>query len=91
MQVSHAEGSYIYDQNNKAYLDFVAGVSACSLGHKHPKVVSAIKNQLDKYLHVMVYGEYIQQPAVELTKITSQTFTNTFAKYLFNKFWNRSD
>jgi len=73
-EISHAEGSYIYDTDDKAYLDFVAGVSACSLGHRHPKVVSAIKTQLDKYLHVMVYGEYIQQPAVELCK--------TLAKYL---------
>ena len=72
MQISRAEGSYIYDQNNKAYLDFVAGVSACSLGHKHPKVVSAIKEQLDKYLHVMVYGEYILEPAVDLTKLLAQ-------------------
>lgn len=69
MEVSHAEGCYVYDTNNKAYLDFVAGVSACSLGHRHPKVVSAIKEQLDKYLHVMVYGEYIQQAAVDLTKL----------------------
>lgn len=72
MEISHAEGSYIYDINNKAYLDFVAGVSACSLGHKHPKVIEAIKNQLDKYLHVMVYGEYVQQPAVELTKLIAK-------------------
>jgi len=72
MQISHADGSYIYDQNNKAYLDFVAGVSACSLGHRHPKVVSAIKSQLDKYLHVMVYGEYIQEPAVALTKLLAK-------------------
>lgn len=72
MEISHANGSYIYDTNNKAYLDFVAGVSACSLGHKHPKVVSAIKEQLDKYLHVMVYGEYIQSPAVELTKLIAK-------------------
>ena len=72
MQVSHAEGSYIYDINNKAHLDFVAGVSACSLGHRHPKVVSAIKAQLDKYLHVMVYGEYIQEPAVALTKLLAK-------------------
>ena len=72
MEISHAEGAYIYDSNNKAYLDFVAGVSACSLGHKHPKVIAAIKEQLDKYLHVMVYGEYIQQPAVELTKLLSK-------------------
>jgi acetylornithine/succinyldiaminopimelate/putrescine aminotransferase len=72
MEISHAEGCYIYDTNNKAYLDFVAGVSACSLGHKHPKVVKAIKKQLDKYLHVMVYGEYIQEPAVELTKLLAK-------------------
>jgi acetylornithine/succinyldiaminopimelate/putrescine aminotransferase len=72
MEISHAEGSYIYDINNKAYLDFVAGVSACSLGHKHPKVVNAIKEQLDKYLHVMVYGEYVQEPAVALSKLLAQ-------------------
>jgi acetylornithine/succinyldiaminopimelate/putrescine aminotransferase len=72
MEISHAEGCYIYDTNNKAYLDFVAGVSACSLGHKHPKVINAIKAQLDKYLHVMVYGEYIQEPAVELTKLLAE-------------------
>lgn len=72
MEISHAEGSYIYDINNKAYLDFVAGVSACTLGHRHPKVIEAIKNQLDKYLHVMVYGEYIQTPAVELTKLLAK-------------------
>ena len=72
MEVSHAEGSYIYDTNNKAYLDFVAGVSACSLGHRHPRVVNAIKEQLDKYLHVMVYGEYAQKPAVELAKFLAQ-------------------
>lgn len=69
MEISHAKGSYIYDTNNKAYLDFVAGVSACSLGHQHPKVINAIKKQLDSYLHVMVYGEYIQAPAVELAKL----------------------
>ena len=72
MEISHAKGSYIYDSKDKAYLDFVAGVSACSLGHSHPKVVNAIKEQLDKYLHVMVYGEYIQQPALELTKLLAK-------------------
>ncbi len=72
MEVSHAEGSYIYNADNKAFLDFVAGVSACTLGHKHPKVVSAIKNQLDKYLHVMVYGEYIQEKPVALTKLLAK-------------------
>ena len=69
VEVSHAEGSYIYDTNNKKYLDFVAGVSACTLGHKNERVNSAIKDQLDKYSHVMVYGEYSQSPAVEYCKL----------------------
>lgn len=72
MEVSHANGSYIYDTNNTAYLDFVAGVSATPLGHNHPKIITAIKDQLDKYLHVMVYGEYIQKPAVALTKLLAK-------------------
>ncbi|QIJ89677.1 Acetylornithine aminotransferase (ACOAT) [Mesoflavibacter sp. HG96] len=66
MEVSHAKGSYIYDTNNNAFLDFVAGVSACTLGHCHPKVVTAMKDQAEKYLHVMVYGEYAQNPAIDL-------------------------
>lgn len=72
MEISHAKGSYIYNTNGKAHLDFVAGVSACSLGHLHPKVIQAIKAQLDKYLHVMVYGEYVQQPAVDLSKLLAK-------------------
>jgi acetylornithine aminotransferase len=72
MEISHAKGSYIYDTAGKRYLDFVAGVSACSLGHSHPKVVDAIKAQADNYLHVMVYGEYIQTPAVELSKLIAK-------------------
>ncbi|ULC60676.1 aspartate aminotransferase family protein [Flaviramulus sp. BrNp1-15] len=85
MEISHAKGSYIYDINNKAYLDFVAGVSACPLGHNHPKVVNAIKEQLDKYMHVMVYGEYIQKPAVELTKLLAENLSESLEKtYLTN-------
>ena len=72
MEVSHASGSYIYDTQGKKYLDFVAGVSACSLGHQHPKVKKAITEQLDKYMHVMVYGEYAQEKPVALTKLLAQ-------------------
>ena len=72
MEISYAKGSYIYDTDNNPYLDFVAGVSACSLGHQHPAVVSAIKKQLDLYLHVMVYGEYAQSPSVKLCKLLSE-------------------
>ena len=69
MNVSHAKGSYIYDIDGNAHLDFVAGVSACGLGHCHPKIVSAIQEQAAKYMHVMVYGEYVQGPAVTYAKL----------------------
>lgn len=69
LEVSHARGSYVYDTGGKRYLDFIAGVSACSLGHCHPRVVKAIKSQAERYMHVMVYGEYIQEPAVAYTKL----------------------
>ena len=72
IEISHAKGSYIYDTDGKAHLDFVAGVSACSLGHSHPRVVKAITEQAQKYMHVMVYGEYIQRPAVSLTKLLAK-------------------
>ncbi|EAP88439.1 aspartate aminotransferase family protein [Croceibacter atlanticus] len=85
LEVSYAEGSYIYDTNNKAYLDFVAGVSACSLGHRHPRVINAIKAQLEKYLHVMVYGEYAQEPAVKLSKLLAKNLPKSLNKtYLVN-------
>ena len=85
IEISKAKGSYIYDTSGKAYLDFVAGVSANSLGHNHPKVTDAIKNQLDAYAHVMVYGEFIQQPQVALCKLLAQNSPeNLNAVYITN-------
>lgn len=72
MEVKRAKGCYIIDQKGKKHLDFVAGVSACSIGHRHPAVVRAMKKQLNRYMHVMVYGEYAQTPAVELCKLLAQ-------------------
>ena len=68
LEIKHASGSYLYDTKGKSYLDFVAGVSALPLGHSHPKVVTALKSQIGKYMHVMVYGEFAQAPAVSLCK-----------------------
>jgi len=85
LEISHAKGSYIYDTAEKKYLDFVAGVSACPLGHQPTRVVEAIKNQVDKYLHVMVYGEYIQEPAVKLAKLLADNLPKSLEKtYLVN-------
>ena len=85
MEISSARGCYIYDKQNNAYLDFIAGVSACSLGHSHPKVIDAIKKQIDKYMHVMVYGEFIHDPAIELTKMLAKYLPKKITKtYLTN-------
>ena len=85
MEVSHAKGSFIYDTTGKAYLDFVAGVSAASIGHCHPAVVTAIQEQSKKYLHVMVYGEYAQDPAVELTRLIAANLPDPLEQtYLVN-------
>lgn len=69
IEISHANGSFIYGADGKEYLDFVAGVSANTLGHNHAKISQAIKDQVDKYTHVMVYGEFVQQPQVDLCKL----------------------
>lgn len=85
LEISHAKGSYIYTTEGLKHLDFVAGVSACSLGHCHPRVVKAVKEQAEKYMHVMVYGEYAQEPAVELAKLLAQYFPAPLEKtYLTN-------
>ena len=68
IEIVKARGSYIWDEKGNKYLDFVAGVSACSLGHRHPRVVRALRRQSRKYLHVMVYGEFAQGPSVRLSK-----------------------
>lgn len=85
LEISHANGSYVYDASGKKYLDFVAGVSANSLGHNHTKVKEAITKQLEKYTHVMVYGEFVQQPQVELCKALVNTLPPTLnSVYLVN-------
>ncbi len=86
IEIAHAQGSYVYDTKEKAYLDFIAGVSANSLGHNHPKVKKAIVDQLNAYTHVMVYGEFIQKPAVKLCKlITAQLpYQENWSVYLTN-------
>ena len=86
LEVSHAKGSFVYDTNQKAYLDFIAGVSANTLGHNHPEVSKAIKDQVDAYTHVMVYGEFIQKPQLELCKALAATLPNhkNWSVYLTN-------
>ena len=80
MEVAFAHGSYIYSCSGQKYLDFVAGVSANTLGHQPKRVNDAIKNQLDRYSHVMVYGEYSQSPAVEYCKLLASFLPESLSK-----------
>ncbi len=85
LEISHAKGSYIFSTDGKSYLDFVAGVSACGLGHCHPRLVAAVKTQLEKYWHVMVYGEYAQRPAVQFSKLLASLLPISLEKtYMVN-------
>ena len=66
-EIERASGIYFYDTAGKAYIDLVSGVSVSALGHGHPLVVEAVKQQAGKYMHTMVYGEFVQSPQVEYT------------------------
>jgi len=83
LEIDSAKGSYITDVNGKNYLDFVAGVSACTLGHSNPIIIKAIKNQLNKYSHVMVYGEYIQSPQYKLAKLLADNLPENLSTIYF--------
>jgi acetylornithine/succinyldiaminopimelate/putrescine aminotransferase len=68
ISIERAEGIYLYGPDGKRYIDLISGIGVSNIGHRHPKVVKAIKDQVDKHLHVMVYGEYIQSPSNLLAK-----------------------
>lgn len=68
IEIERAENIYLYSPQGKKYTDLISGISVSNVGHRHPKVLQAIHNQLDKYLHLMVYGEYVQTPQNLLAK-----------------------
>jgi len=82
LEVEKAEGVYIYDTNGKKYFDMISGVGVNNIGHCHPKVVEAVKSQTEKYMHVMVYGEYVQAPqsnfAKKLCALLPDTLNTTY-------------
>jgi acetylornithine/N-succinyldiaminopimelate aminotransferase len=89
IHVKKAKGSRLWDNAGKEYIDLIAGISVCNVGHRHPAVIKAIKKQLDQYLHVLVYGEMIESPQVEYAKaladhlpasLNSVYFTNSGAE-----------
>lgn len=85
LEIVRAEGLYLYDKDDKSYLDLISGIGVSSIGHRHPKVVEAIKKQADEYLHLMVYGEYIQSPQTLLAaKLATLLPNNLSSVYLVN-------
>ena len=68
IEVERAHGCLVVDKNGKEYLDFLSGIGVASIGHTHPAVVHAVKEQAERYLHAMVYGEYVQEPQVRLAR-----------------------
>lgn len=85
LNIDRAEGIYIWDKNGKRYTDMIAGVAVNNIGHRHPKVIAAIQQQLDKYLHVMVYGEFVQESQIRLAKALQEVLpANLDSVYLVN-------
>lgn len=83
IKVSHAEGSYIYDTDEKAYLDLISGIAVSYLGHGREEIKDAIKAQTDKHLHVMVYGEFEQEAQNELAEELKQTLPKSLHSFYF--------
>ena len=68
LEIDYAEGIYIYDKRGRRYMDMISGIAVSSLGHGHPRIKQVLNKQIEKHLHVMVYGEFIQESQLELSK-----------------------
>ena len=85
IEIDHAEGIYMYEPGGKKYIDLISGIGVSNVGHRHPQVVAACKDQLDKYMHLMVYGEYVQSPQSQLAKALTDTLPDELSSvYLVN-------
>jgi len=83
LEIERAEGVFIYDVRGKDYIDLVSGVSVSSLGHNHPVVVKAVKEQADTYMHLMVYGEFIQSPQLRYSRWISEQLPDSLDNVFF--------
>ena len=81
LEIERAEGVYMYGKEGKAYMDLISGIGVSNVGHRHPKIIQAIHDQVDKYLHLMVYGEYIQTPQILLAEALVKTLDKGCRKY----------
>ena len=84
LEPERAEGIFIYGRNGERWMDLISGISVSNVGHRHPKVLDAIETQLSKYMHLMVYGEYIQSPQVLLAQRLSSVLPSLDSVYFVN-------
>ena len=84
LEIAKADGVTLIDVNGKKYIDLISGISVSNIGHRHPAVVKAIKEQVDQYMHVMVYGEYVQSPQVKLAALLSSLTPGIDSFYFVN-------
>ena len=83
LEIERAEGLYLFDTEGVRYMDLIAGIGPSVLGHRHPSVLQAIENQLDKYLHTLVYGEFVLSPQVQLATLLSQNLPENLDSVYF--------
>jgi acetylornithine/succinyldiaminopimelate/putrescine aminotransferase len=83
LEVERADGPYIFTTDGNEYVDFISGIAVSSLGHRHPRVVKAVKEQVDRHLHVMVYGEYIQQPQSDYAQLLTSQLPESLDRVYF--------
>src|SRR6476469_8729519 len=83
LEIVKAEGCTMWDAAGKKYLDGIGGISVANVGHRHPAVLAAIQQQLDAYLHVMVYGEFVQSPQVQYAKTLTDHLPSTLNSVYF--------
>jgi acetylornithine/succinyldiaminopimelate/putrescine aminotransferase len=83
LEIVKAEGCKLWDADGKEYLDLIAGISVCNVGHRNPAVVDAIKKQVDQYMHLLVYGEIVQSPQVQYAKLLTHHLPSTLNSVYF--------
>ncbi|MEQ1746235.1 MAG: aminotransferase class III-fold pyridoxal phosphate-dependent enzyme [Saprospiraceae bacterium] len=84
IEIARAEGLYLYDTADKRYLDLIAGIGVSVLGHRHPRVEAAVRDQLGRYWHTLVYGEYVLAPQVELAALLAEQLPGLDSVYFVN-------
>jgi acetylornithine/succinyldiaminopimelate/putrescine aminotransferase len=83
LEIVKAEGCELTDVSGRKYIDLIGGISVANIGHRHPRVVEAIKKQLDEYMHIMVYGEFVQSPQVQYARLLTENLPSTLNSVYF--------